>query len=82
MSFFGIGILTIVVFLPLAGAIILLFFNKENKTGIRLWANLVAIVGFLVSLPLWFRFDRAISGEMQFIEKATWIRTSRTSRRS
>ena len=67
------NILTTVVFLPLAGAIILMFFNKESKGLIRVFANLVGLAGFLVSLPLWFRFDRAISGEMQFVREVPWI---------
>ena len=44
--------------LIVAGMIILMFFNKENKTLIRVWANLVLFVGFIISLPLWFWFDR------------------------
>ena len=34
---------------PLAGMIVLLFFNKENKTLIKVWANIVGVVGFLIS---------------------------------
>ena len=61
-------ILTIVAFLPLAGAIVLMFFNKENKLMIRLWANAVALLGFLVSVPLFFLFNYEDSGSMQFTE--------------
>jgi NADH-quinone oxidoreductase subunit M len=43
-----------------------------NARLIRLWANLTALVGFLVSLPLWMRFDRGAEG-FQFVEKASWI---------
>jgi len=75
MDFFRQHILTIVTFWPLAGMIILLFFNKENKTLIRWWANLVMIVGFIVSLPLWFWFDRTNSDQMQFVENVQWVRT-------
>ena len=35
-------------------------------------ANAFALLGFLVSLPLWFWFDRAADG-FQFVEKAPWI---------
>ena len=52
MEFFRTHILTIVAFLPLAGAIALLFFPKEQKMRIRLCANVVAILSFLVSVPL------------------------------
>jgi NADH-quinone oxidoreductase subunit M len=75
MDFFRQHILTIVTFWPLFGMAVLFFFNKENKTLIRTWSNLVMIVGFIVSLPLWFWFDRANSDQMQFMENVTWIRT-------
>ena len=73
MDFYRTHILTIVAFLPLAGAIALMFFNKESKGGIRLWANLVGLAGFLVSVPLFFWFDYDSSGEMQFAESVPWI---------
>jgi NADH-quinone oxidoreductase subunit M len=73
MGFFETHILSIVTFLPMAGAIILLFFNGANSGLIRIWANLVGLAGFLVSLPLWFGFDRSIAGDMQFVYRATWI---------
>jgi NADH-quinone oxidoreductase subunit M len=73
MEFYRTHILTIVAFLPLAGAIALMFFNKESKGAIRLWTNLVGLAGFLVSVPLFFWFDYDISGEMQFAERVPWI---------
>ena len=75
MDFFRQHILTIVAFWPLAGMFVLMFFNKENKTLIRLWANVVMFAGFLISLPLWFWFDRANSDQMQFVENVQWIQT-------
>ncbi|HLQ77956.1 MAG TPA: NADH-quinone oxidoreductase subunit M [Terriglobia bacterium] len=75
MDFFRQHILSIVAFWPLAGMFVLLFMNKENKTLIRWWANLVVLSGFLVSLPLWFWFDRASSDKMQFVERVPWIQS-------
>src|SRR5262249_22246097 len=75
MDFFRQHILTIVAFWPLAGMIVLLFFNKENKTLIRTWANFVIFAGFFISLPLWFWFDRGASDQMQFVENVSWIQT-------
>jgi NADH-quinone oxidoreductase subunit M len=65
-------ILTTVLFLPLAGAALMLFFPAGSKTLIRVWANLVGFAGFLVSLPLafWFNSD---DGGYQFVERADWI---------
>jgi NADH-quinone oxidoreductase subunit M len=71
-------ILSIILFTPLVGALILLFVPKENKDAVRWIANLFALGGFLVSLPLvpmfWAqRFDA--SQHFKFIEGApnNWI---------
>src|SRR6266568_9667564 len=64
-------ILSIVLFTPIIGALILFLIPSSNTTAIRWWANIVAFVGFLVSLPLVFQFDRG--KDFQFVEKATWI---------
>jgi NADH-quinone oxidoreductase subunit M len=66
-------ILSIVLFTPLAGLVALLFIPSSNARAIKLWANIVAFVGFLVSLPLVFQFDR--TRDFQFVEKAPWIPT-------
>ncbi len=73
MDFFRQHILTIVAFWPVAGVIVLVFLNKENKTLIRWWANFVAFAGFVISLPIWFWFDFENSDQMQFIQKVPWI---------
>src|SRR5256886_5505733 len=69
-------ILSIILFTPLVGAILLLFVHKENKTAIRWVANLFALAGFLVSLPLvpWFWAQRFDPG-WKFVEGApnNWI---------
>jgi NADH-quinone oxidoreductase subunit M len=45
-------ILSIILFTPLVGALVLLFVPKENKDAIRWIANIFSIVGLLVSIPL------------------------------
>src|SRR5947209_9377691 len=45
-------ILSIILFTPLVGAVILLFMPRENKDAIRWVANIFAFAGFAVSLPL------------------------------
>ena len=45
-------ILSIILFTPLLGALVLLFVPKENKDAVRWIANFFALVGLLVSLPL------------------------------
>jgi NADH-quinone oxidoreductase subunit M len=61
--------LTLVVFLPLAGAAVL-FFVKE--AAVRWTALAVALADFALSLPLWWRFDPTIP-RMQFTEQVSWI---------
>jgi NADH-quinone oxidoreductase subunit M len=64
-------ILSIVLLAPLAGLLVLLFIPSSNARAIKLWANAVFLVGFLISLPLVFQFDPG--KDFQFEEKAAWI---------
>jgi NADH-quinone oxidoreductase subunit M len=66
-------ILSLVLFTPLAGLLVLLAIPSSNARAIKVWANIVALVGFLLSVPLAFRFDPA--KDFQFEEKASWIPT-------
>jgi NADH-quinone oxidoreductase subunit M len=73
MDFFRDHLLSIITYTPLAGALVLLlpaFRGQDDR--VRWFANGTALVGFLVSLPLWFLFDRAAAG-FQFVEKGAWI---------
>src|SRR6202158_3232938 len=45
-------ILSIILFTPLVGALVLLFVPRENRDAIRWIANIFALGGFLISLPL------------------------------
>src|SRR5712691_10971283 len=70
------GILNLVTYIPLIGAIVILFFvRKENGTAIRYTATIFAVVDFIVSLYLWFNFDPHGTGAhlFQFRETYTWI---------
>src|SRR3954466_6429750 len=64
--------LSLILFTPLAGALLLLLVNKENVAAIRWIANAVALVGFVISIPLWFWYNPG-SGEFQFVERLPWI---------
>src|SRR5580692_6734811 len=69
-------ILSIILFTPLVGALVLLFVPKENKDAIRWIANLFSLAGLLVSIPLdpWFWAQPFTSG-FKFTEGAlnNWI---------
>jgi len=66
------NLLSVILFTPLAGLLVLLFIPREKTGLIKWWANLTAAAGFLVSLPLLWRFDRTAEG-YQFVEKKEWI---------
>ncbi len=65
-------LLSLILFTPLAGALILLLMPASQKNLIRGWANIVAIAGFLISLLLIPGFDKN-NGGFQFVEMADWI---------
>ena len=70
------NILSWVTFIPLIGAVLLLFFPKGNKKAIMYGATGIAAVDLLVSLPLWFAYDPGFVGEwegFQFVESREWI---------
>jgi len=68
-------ILSLVTFLPLAGAVFILALNGDEASVARnaRWAALwTSLAVFVLSLPLWFGFDRSAAG-FQFIERHVWI---------
>lgn len=65
-------LLSLVLWTPLVGLLVLLFLPSGNTKLIRLWANVASFAGFLVSVPLVFRFQAGASG-FQFVERADWI---------
>jgi len=72
-------ILSIILFTPLVGALVLLFVPKENKDAIRWIANIFALGGFLISLPLvpafWALVKSGDTAQFKFVEGAAnnWI---------
>jgi NADH-quinone oxidoreductase subunit M len=60
-------LLSLVTFLPLVGAAIILV--TRNARNVALWTSLVT---FALSLLLWIEFDPDVS-DFQFVEKAQWI---------
>ncbi len=71
----GFPLLTVITFLPLLGAVIvMLFFDREKTGAIKGFATAVAVVDFILSIPLWTKFDTAKAG-FQFVEKVSWIPT-------
>lgn len=68
----GFPILTFVIFMPILGAVLLMFFPKEKISGIKIFANLVAVADMLLSFMLLQKYDSS-TFKMQFVEKFSWI---------
>jgi NADH-quinone oxidoreductase subunit M len=65
-------LLSVLTFLPLAGALILVFLPKEEPKQLRAVALITSLAGFLLSIPLVLRYQLNQSG-MQFEESHPWI---------
>jgi NADH-quinone oxidoreductase subunit M len=65
-------ILSMILFTPLVGALLLLFVGRMQENAIRWIANAFATLGFLVAVPLWFWYE-PMAGTWQLVERARWI---------
>ena len=66
------NLLSLIVFLPLAGAILLLFIPKGNDIIVKVVSLIAAVAAFMASLPLFFKFEVDNPG-MQFVERHSWL---------
>ncbi len=65
-------ILSIVTFLPLAGALLIAFLNPEAKSNARWIALWTTGLTFIASIPIWTGFDTG-SAAFQFVEDKAWL---------
>jgi NADH-quinone oxidoreductase subunit M len=65
-------LLSVVVFLPAAAAVLLALFPVSAAKAARAFALAVAVLDFAISLPLWTRFVPGAPG-FQFAESAPWV---------
>jgi NADH-quinone oxidoreductase subunit M len=72
MHILGIPILSMLIFFPLVGALVLLFMNKEKAESLRIVTLLFTLVEFIFSVPLFFAFDTT-TASMQFVEDWWWV---------
>ena len=74
MEIFTNHILTILIFLPLVGAITLLGFQRDNDGGVKLIASFFGFLNLLFGLYLFFAYNG--QGEVfQFVERYQWIKS-------
>ncbi len=72
MNILGIPILTFIIFLPVVGIILILFISETNKKSIKLIANIVTFIEFIITLILLSGFNSS-TADMQFVERFDWI---------
>src|SRR6266849_4641061 len=72
MDFLAHHLLSVVLFTPLVGALLLLFIPREMEQAHKIAGNLFGSLGFLVSLPL-LRWFKPGWGGFAFEETADWI---------
>ena len=73
MSFFTDHILSVVIFFPAAGGLLLLFLPREEKKLLHAVGFALALVEFFLSVHLYARFRN--TGSFEFIELIPWIPT-------
>src|SRR6266853_5183864 len=72
MTFIASNILTIVTFMPAAGALLLLFYKRGHGRSIRMFALIVTLLTFIFSLHLVAHFDSS-NPDFQFGLKIPWM---------
>ena len=74
MDFYNTHTLTVVLFTPLVGSLVLLFVPRDSVTAHRVIGNFFGFLGLIVSLPLIWRFSLDPSApRYQFPETHDWI---------
>ena len=74
MEFYHDHILTVVLFTPLVGSLLLLFVPRDSMNMHRVIGNCFGFLGLIVSLPLMWRFSLDPSApRYQFAETHDWI---------
>jgi NADH-quinone oxidoreductase subunit M len=72
MDTLGYPILSMVIFLPIAGGIAIILLKRTSETAIKASALIFSLLTFALSIPLFTGFDKT-TPEMQFTEKHPWI---------
>ncbi len=68
------GLLSLIAYVPLAGALVILFFPKQALKGIAYFATAVAALDFVISLPLFLQWDTSLAGfDPRTMERFAWI---------
>ncbi|MFY9348653.1 MAG: proton-conducting transporter membrane subunit, partial [Orrella sp.] len=67
--------LTLSIFVPIMAGLLLLLVGRDERPELTRWLALgAALLGFLVTIPLYTGFDIS-TASYQFVEKSVWIAT-------
>ena len=72
MNYCDLPILSIITYLPLLGIFLIFFISNDNYKLVQRLAFVVALIDFIISIPLYFYFDSS-TWKMQFVENIPWI---------
>src|SRR5512134_2475091 len=68
-------LLSLAIWIPIAAGLLVLAVGNDQRAPLQRWIALAgAVLGFLVTIPLYTRFDLQSAG-FQFEEKRLWIET-------
>ncbi len=65
-------LLTLITFIPLLGALLVLLIPKEEETTIKRLSIGISVVPLLLAIYLWFSYDKS-GAQFQFVDIASWI---------
>lgn len=65
-------LLSTLIFFPVVGSFLILFINRNQHELIKFTTLIIAVLEFILSIPLYLSFDRSIPN-MQFREEHLWI---------
>ena len=69
------GLLTATLFVPLAGAIVIVALLKQDRL-IRYWAAAIGVIDLALAIMVFVRFDPDGAAQFQLIDKFIWIKST------
>lgn len=72
MQQIGYPILSTLIFLPIAGALLIFLINRDKEMMIKWSALIMSLITFILSIPLFTNFDKTTAA-MQFTETYNWV---------
>ncbi|HQD91248.1 MAG TPA: proton-conducting transporter membrane subunit, partial [Syntrophomonadaceae bacterium] len=65
-------ILSITLFTPVLGAILIMLLPRDNEKNIKIVAAVSTLISLILSVWVWLAYDRSLGG-IQFVEQIPWV---------